>query len=442
MSAPPLEDEVSQALVGDVDPAGLDAFRFARAILPVFPLVRALFSQNELDTCLKLMLLHELSRAGGRSSLERIRALAGFLDPERVDGLVRSLRDGGWLELRASDNTYGVALVGLNLLTLLHAADLGSVSPQNGLARAARMAELNARLDGATPAVALLLDQLRALLDDEVAEARAVLSRGRPLRLIAWSRREHARQLDTVRDVLGWLQERLDASSREFGRIVRLHEAMQELVRMHTGIHARLREWNLDRLHTSDAGYAVQELAEAVLGIDDAALDRVVADGLLLALAPAPSLLLDEVRARFQAARRRLQSARETFVYAPPAAPSSTPWSAAESDDAALLRARLTRSLADRSAADPPLELEGWIAGDTFREAAWDLAVLGVLEGLEPGAQVTLDDGRRARVEVASPSPAGVPPGELLAWLVAEGGLRELAAGRLARVQLAVASDG
>ena len=37
---------------------------------------------------------------------------------------------------------------------------------------------------------------------------------------------------------------------------------MQEIIRLHTGIHNRLREWNLDRLYTAEAGYSVPELLE------------------------------------------------------------------------------------------------------------------------------------------------------------------------------------
>jgi hypothetical protein len=86
----PLAADIGEALVGDVDPERLEGFRFAQRILPVFCLVRALFSQNEVDTCLKLMLLHELTRTAGRWSLERIRSHTRFLDPSRVEGLVRS----------------------------------------------------------------------------------------------------------------------------------------------------------------------------------------------------------------------------------------------------------------------------------------------------------------------------------------------------------------
>ena len=96
---------VSTELVGDAAPESLDGYRFASGLLPAFSLIRALFSLNELDTVLKAMILFELSRAGGRFTLERIRSLAAFLPGDRVDALVRSLRDGGWLELRDSDRS-------------------------------------------------------------------------------------------------------------------------------------------------------------------------------------------------------------------------------------------------------------------------------------------------------------------------------------------------
>src|SRR5213593_3776873 len=137
-------DEIGEALVGDVDPERLDGFRFAQRILPVFGLVRALFSQNEVDTCLKLMVLHELTRVGGRWSLERIRSHTRFLDPSRVEALIRSLKDGGWLDLRELDHTYALSPHGVHLLSVLHAADFGNLGPANALARAAQNAAFGA----------------------------------------------------------------------------------------------------------------------------------------------------------------------------------------------------------------------------------------------------------------------------------------------------------
>jgi hypothetical protein len=74
------------------------------------------------------MLLHELTRTAGRWSLERMRSHARFLDPSRVEGLVRSLKDGDWLDLRESDHTYALSPHGLHLLSVLHAADFDNLA--------------------------------------------------------------------------------------------------------------------------------------------------------------------------------------------------------------------------------------------------------------------------------------------------------------------------
>ena len=410
ISEPTLHQEVAQALVGDVDPERLESFRFAQGILPVFDLIRALFSQNLLDTCLKLMLLHELSRAGGRSTIDRIRSMAAFLDPARVDGLVDSLKKGGWLELRAVDNSYVPSLVGVNLLSLLAAADLGNLSPQNALARAAQNAEFGARLDGARTPLSLLLDQLHVLIEDRVEEARQVLQLGRPARMIAWSQQEHAAQLHTIRGVLETLSGRLDAASREFSRIVRLHEVIQELVRMHTGIHTRLQAWNLEQLYSSEAGYSLTQLAEAVMGAPEATLESLHSTGILQITLPPPTLSTEEVAARFHGARRRLPDQSQAFVYVAPILPLAEPLEITDLDPAAALRSHLSRCFADHPG---PLELEQWMTAD-FGTAIWELSLLCRLEA--EGPHFLLDDGRSVRVQL----PDGVNHKNFQEWLATQ----------------------
>jgi len=428
-----LEDEISQALVGDAEPRRLDAYRFALGILPIFRLVRSLFSTNELDTCLKLMLLHELSRARGRASLDRIRGLAGFLPPDRVDALVRSLKDGGWLSLRGSDNTYAVSHNAMHLLTLLHGAELANLTPANVLSRVAQTAEFNATLDGGGGAVALLLDYLHNLVDEEVEQARAVFRTGRPFRMIQWSRKEHARQLDTIGAVLAHLADRLDAASHELARVVRLHQSMQELVRMHSSIHTRLREWNLERLHTSEAGYSIPQLIEAALGVDDRTLERDVAP-LVADPGLAPSLTLDELRARFHAARRKLDRARPDFTYTPAAPAAHAEWESADIDRADAIRAHLTALLAGRDA----LELGEWLDDATLPRAAGHLADLAAVA---VSGRFTLDDGRAARVAMIPAVPRDVPPDALLAWLEDERLAVPLRFGAAARVRVEATDD-
>lgn len=439
-----LIDDIGQALVGDVDPVRLEGFSFAQQILPAFRLIRALFSQSELDTCLKLMLLFELTRAGGRSTLERIRSLTAFLEPGRVDALVKSLREGGWLELRASDNTYVVSSVGLNLLAVLYAANLGNLTPANALARAAQNAAFGATLEGAEGATAYLLDQLLTLLQDQVEESRAVLQFGRAHRMVAWSQREHGRQLEIIKQVLGALQERMDASGREFSRIVRLHEAMQEIIGLHSSLHTRLRDWNLERLYSSEAGYSIPQLAEAIMGVDETTLQKALDRGLLKLPIPTPSLTVDELRTRFHGARRRLASQEESFEYAPPDAPELRPWTAADLDPASALRARLTQALAGRTPSDPPLELESWIDADrhkgtAFAGTAYELAILSQLQ--VQGPRLVLDDGRLAELRLKTDGMSGISPAQLLTHLETVEALRRLPGGLFAHVTLALVAE-
>lgn len=431
-------DAISEALVSDVEPERLDAYSFARGILPAFRLVRSLFSQNETDTCLKLMLLYELSRTAGRYSLDRIRQHIGYLDPKRVEGLVHSLYQGEWLELRASDNSYALRPDGLNLLGVLHGANLSGLTPDNALARAAQNAEFSATLLGAQgKSTHFLLDQLLVLLESQVDSARGALQHGRAYQMIEWSRRQHSQQLDIIRRVLARLQEVLPESSTEFGRVVRLHEAMQEIVGLHTGINTRLREWNLERLHSSAAGYSFAALTEALLGAPDAALLGVIERRALSIPVQPPSLTTEEIRARFHGARRRLPQQEDPFDYAPPPAPAAEPLAVADRGASAELRARLTKLLTGRGPADPPLELDDWMTAPAFAVAAFEMATLAQLEGM-PVVPIPLDDGRCAEVDLVTELALGVPPGELLAHLIEKGALRRLPAGYLARVRIRV----
>lgn len=438
MDASSITDAVAEALISDVEPERLDAFTFALGILPAFRLVRSLFSQNEADTCLKLMLLYELSRAAGRHSLERIRRLVGYLDPERVDALVRSLYQGEWLELRASDSTYALRPEGLNLLGVLHGANLGGLTPDNALARAAQNAEFSATLLGAQGrSTSFLLEQLLVLLEGQVESARAALQHGRAYQMIEWSRRQHGLQLDIIRRVLARLQDVLPESSSEFGRVVRLHEAMQEIIRLHTGLNTRLREWNLERLHSSEAGYSIAALTEALLGTPDAVLLGAVESRALSIPAQPPGLTTEELRARFHGARRRLPQQEDPFDYVPPPAPAAQPLAVADRGPSAELRARLTELLTGRGPSDPPLELEDWLAAPAFPAAVFELATLAQLEGM-PVLPIPLDDGRCAEVRLITDLATDVPPGELLAHLTEQGALRRLPAGHFARVWIRV----
>jgi hypothetical protein len=435
-----LAEEIADAMVGDVDPQTIDGFQFAKRILPVFRLVRSLFSQNETDTCLKLMILHELTSAGGRWSLERIRAYARFLDPARVEALVRSLKEGSWLDLRESDHTYALSPHGIHLLSILHAADFAQLAPANALARAAQNVAFGTTLQGSAPdSASYLLNQLLVLLDDQIDQARVVLQQARPFRMIEWIRREHRLQLETIQQVLNALQERIDASSTAFYRLVRLHEAMQETVRLHTGIHARLREWNLDRLYTAEAGYSVPELLDAVLGVDDASLWRAFEAGMLQGLSLPPTVTFSDLKERIHGARRKLPSQLEDYTYAPPSLASTEPWQVADLDPAVALRNELAWLFDSRSTADGPLEVETWLDAGALSVASWRITLLARLQAGQ--RTFPLGDGRTVEARLETPIPRNVAPAALLQWFVENDGLRSAAAGWFSRVQLFLVSD-
>jgi len=214
---------------------------------------------------------------------------------------------------------------------------------------------------------------------------------------------------------------------------------MQEIVRLHTGIHNRLRDWNIDRLYTAEAGYSVPELLEAVLGADDVTLLRAVEQGIVHPRELPPTLTFDEMKERVHGARRKLPSQIEPFAYAPPTMAPLEPWGSRGFDPAAALRARLTALLHECTPSDPPLEIEVWADGDRFTDAAWQLALLARLEAGD--TSFALDDGRRAEAFLATPLPHGVAPGALVEWLVEREALRELGSGWFARVQLRIAAQ-
>ncbi|MCP4604322.1 MAG: hypothetical protein GY847_28010 [Proteobacteria bacterium] len=435
-----LREQISAALVADVAPERLESYNFSVGILPGFRLLHYLFYGDELDTCLKLMVLFEVSRTSGRFGVERIRSLVSFLDSSRVDGIVRSLKDGGWLDLRASDNTYTLSTIGLQLIALLHAADLHGLSPTNALSRAAQNAQFRSTLDGADGVTAYLLDQLLCVLENQVADAQSVLQYGRPYRLIAWTRREHGHQLSTIREVLTTIETHTDSSSKHFTRVVRLHEAMEQIIAHQTGINTRLRDWNLERLHSSDTGYSLHHLAEAVMGIEDQrSLEQLLADGVVQGQLPAPSLTTDEIRTRFQGARRKLISQKETFDYAPPVEPIATSLSASEVDPATELRARWTRLFEERTPQDPPLELNDWIERQTFGGVVYELALMSRLA--YGGQEIELLDGRKVELTIITDRGEGATADQLLSYLEDRGAMQRLSSGWFSRVTLSLLDD-
>lgn len=389
-------------LAPGVRPEHIEEWDEARAILPIAPLMRSLFSSADPgDTLLKLVVLFTLAQTDGRFTKERIRALVRAIEPDRLDALVRSLYDGRWLELRARDNTYRLNPLGLFLLATLRAANFASQTPANLLVRAAEALHFGARVDGDGRTTGRLLGMLLAELETQAERAREVIASGRPRQLLRFSRREVRAQLDRVTEVLALLEQRLDTASTHFERIVRLHRAMQTILRAHEGLHRRLAEWSLRRLETTDAGYSLSALCDAVMSATDDELETGRARAVHWPRIAA-RVSTDQILDRHTTERRARAAARAPFVYAPPPEPTAAPIDVIADDP----MSRLRQAISDAIRTIEPGEPLRWGAiapslTDGFADAALHVALLARLHG-QGRADVIRLDGMPLRIDMPS----------------------------------------
>ena len=232
--------------------------------------------------------------------------------------------------------------------------------------------------------------------------------------------------------VLSTLEARLPEASEQFGRLVRLHEAMQAVLRAHEGLARRLTEWNLQRLETTDAGYSLSALCEAVVGASDEELEGAFTERALTPPGPAVGLSTDALLDRHRTDRATRRRARAPFVYASPPEPEVERLQPEDVDPVARLRAVLSEwgvgsgGGGGRRPGDelPLADVLAEHARD-FADAVLQLGLLARLEGTEPRG---IDVGTDRRVLPLSPS----LDGEALAADVSVEALVEV--GILARV--------
>ena len=397
-------EEILDGLAPGVRPEQVDGLAEAEAILPIFPLVRSLFSTaEETDTLLKLVVLFCLAQTEGRFSRERIRSQVRALSEERLDALVTSLHKGRWLELRAQDNTYRLNPLGLYLLAVLRAANFASQTPANLLVRAAEALAFGDRVDEEGATTSRLLGMLLAELESQAERAGEIIRLGRPRQLVQFSRGEVRQQITHVTQVLAAIEERLDEASEHFGRVVRIHEAMQQILRAHEGISRRLAEWSLRKLETTDAGYSLSALCDAAMGADRDELLGAVQSRAVSLPARAVALSTDEVMTRYRTGRRRAQKGREQFVYVSPPEPETTPLRQEDIDPVARLRKALAQRVA-RLQPGERLPLDRWLGDEDiaqdFTNAVFQLNLLARMEGQSGDFAVDLGDGVKVLPEL------------------------------------------
>lgn len=386
------QDELLDALAGGVLPEQLPDWDRAVTVLPVLPLCRALFTSSPADTALKLVLLLSLAKAEGRFTRERVRTLLPHLDSDKTDRLLTSLYQGGWLHLRASDNTYRMPPLAFFLLNLLVASDFAGQTPANMLVRAVETVAFGDRIDH--DSTGHLLAVLLAELETQAEHTRRILAAGKPRQLIRFSRQEVRAQILHVSQVISAIEERTDTSSDHFARLVRIHEALQDILRAHEGLGRRLAEWNLKRLETSEGGYSLAALGDAILGASDDEILALVRQQVVHAPAPAVGLVTRHLLTRHRTTRPSLKMERDAFVYKRPPEPELEEIALTEIDPVQRLRERLSRALEEgRSLSEALFE-------DTtdFNDAVFQVTLLARLEGgscedleVAPGIRIRLD---------------------------------------------------
>ncbi len=423
---PTTHDELLNALAPGLLPEQLAEWPRIRNVLPVFDLAHSLFYNSAADTALKLIVLLNLARVEGRFGRERIRSLVPALDPTKLDAIITALYRGGWLELRALDNTYRLKPLGLYLLSVLLAADFGSQNPANLLIRAVETIAYGDRIDDSGSTTGQLLAMLLAELETQAATAREIIGHGTPRQLIRFSREEVRQQVRHVVQVLAAIEERMDESSEHFARLVRIHASLQDILRAHEGLARRLAEWNLKRLETSDAGYSLAALSDAVMGASDEELLALLGSGCLRPNAPARHLSTERLLTRHRSARPSMAKERERFVYQAPLEPELDALALAEVDPVTRLAELLAAALAQADGA--PVDLTNLLAerAEDFADAVYLLNLLARIRGRELGPDLELAPGLRARITgtaVESAALEGLDAAQALQKLIALGAL-------------------
>lgn len=387
------QDELLDALASGVLPEQLPDWERAVTALPVFSLCRSLFSTSPADTALKLVLLLSLAKAEGRFTRERVRTLIPHLDSDKTDRLLTSLYQGGWLHLRASDNTYRMPPLAFFLLNLLVASDFAGQTPANMLVRAVETVAFGDRID--QESTGHLLAVLLAELETQAEHAGRVLAEGTPRQLIRFSRQEVRDQILHVSQVITAIEARTDASSDHFTRLVRIHEALQSILRAHEGLGRRLAEWNLKRLETSEGGYSLAALGDAILGASDAEMGALVRERVLHPPAPAVGLVTRHLLTRYRTTRPSLKKELDDFVYERPPEPEVGEVALTDVDPVQRVRDRLVRALEEgRSPSEALFE-----DADDFNDAVHQLTLLARIEGRAETGTLELAPGLHIRLQ-------------------------------------------
>ncbi|MBU0604377.1 MAG: hypothetical protein KKD25_18470 [Gammaproteobacteria bacterium] len=379
--------DLTEFLAPGVEPEDLpelDRLLRARPMLGAFS---TLFHGSEAEVLLRVMVLGEIGRVADmpRWSPDALRARFAFIDPVKLETVLRRLRDNGLL--RVADGQYQLSDTGRNA-----GAALGMLLELSGEEDVelgfltAQIAGLQA-VDGDTGEA---LQQLLGKLNDLTLHFEDAIASGSEFRILGARRRlaANARWLDRGTALL---RELLADEDIAFGRASlaqRIGLAQSRLARVDASFQRALNKIESQRVTLGASGISSSDVAGWLCRLDGAALAGLCAD----ALTPCPDLtllagaheLLD--RAEPVAASEPVADGADSALPAPDDAPLSRTLPAEDLRLLELFAGRLNRL-------DAPASLADVVPGGGFAQASYRLSLLALLRDADAEALTGIEAG-------------------------------------------------
>ena len=367
---PVLSDFLAPGVAAD-DVPELATLAAARPLIDAFI---TLFRGSEAEVLMRLLVLREIGREADtpRWSPEALRARFTYLDPVKLETVLKRLRDNALLAF-ADDGLYHLSDLGRNAVAAL--AMLLRFSTEEDAELGFLTAQL-AGLQAVGSITAEALGHLLSKLNDLTWHFEEAIASGSEFQILASRRRLSANERWLARgtEILNGLLADPDVPF-DIARIAqRIGLAQSRLARADAGFQRALNKIEAQRVTLGASGISSSDVAAWLRGLDAGRL-AAFAEG---AFAPVPELPLlaggHELVDRAEAVLSDEVRQRETDTALPP--PDAAAVSAApDQDDLALLE-HFTRRLDTLPACAP---LEAIVAGGGFAPAAYRLSLLALL---------------------------------------------------------------
>lgn len=374
----------------------LDRLLRARPMLAAFT---TLFHGSEAEVLMRVMVLGEIGRTADmpRWSPDALRARFAFIDPVKLETVLRRLRDHALLLI--ADGQYLLSDIGRNAcaaLTMLLELS-GDEDVELGFLTA-QLAGLQA-VDGDTGEA---LQQLLGKLNDLTLHFEDAIASGSEFRILSARRRlaANARWLDRGTLLLRELLADEDIPFERASLAQRIGLAQSRLARVDASFQRALNKIESQRVTLGGSGISSSDVASWLRGLDVAALAGLCAD----ALTPCPDLtllaggheLLD--RAEPAAANEPVPEAGASALPAPDEAPVAP---APQMEDLRLLE--LFGQRIERLSA--PSRLADVVPGGSFAQASYRMSLLALLrdsdaDGMREAGEGPIADFLRMPVDV------------------------------------------